>query len=61
MTNQISVYARSVVSTIDGNTNRVTLDEIDPGNVLAEFTERERLESVELSVVYDYIRELENE
>lgn len=61
MTTQISVYAQAVVSRTDGNSQFVTLDEIDQSQVLGEFSEQERLESVELSVIHDYLKKVMEE
>lgn len=59
MTEQISVYAEAVVARADGNSQFVTLDKINPSQVLGEFSDIEKLESVDFQAVVDYVTKVQ--
>lgn len=62
MTTDIQVYANKGFSyTQETGTTNIVLQDIDPSQVLNEFTVDERLESLELSDVADYLAKKEAE
>ena len=55
MTEHLQVYAKRFTSAYESGTQNVILSGIDPSQVLNEFTVEERLESLELSDIADYL------
>lgn len=61
MTEQIQVYANSVMSESGHDQSNVLLTGIDPSQVLAEFSVEERLDSIDFGDIVDYISNVKKE
>ena len=60
-TTQIQIYATDFKSTAEHLTHNITLDGIDADQILNEFTIDERLESIDLGDIADYLTKKQNE